>query len=404
MIGLHEGDCRPILKGLEDATVDCCVTSPPYFNMRDYGVKGQIGLEKTIASHVRVMVNVFREVRRVLKPQGTLWLNYGDSYAEGGRGGHRKSAGFHAHKSREGDLAGKRKRLVKGGVKPKDLIGMPWRIALALQADGWWLRSCIVWEKPSCMPESAKDRPTSSHEYIFLLAKKRRYYYDGAAIAEPRAADTNARYLRARGQDYAPPGQRAQAGPVVGARDNQVGVWGAGEGRKFGKAGVIEHNGAGPKDLLRDDMGLKPSTRFGRGAGWREADKGDRKTFRGGGKYAHNESFNPNGKVNQQNGNRDVEGETRNARTVWRISAAPTSVPHFATFPPELARRCILAGCPPKGTVLDPFSGWGTVGLEADRNQRNAILIELNPAYMKLARDRIHDDAPLLSNFQEAGA
>lgn len=402
MIELHEGDTRKLMAAMAPNSVDCIVTSPPYFNMRDYGVKGQIGLELSIDSHIRALVQVFNLAKRVLNPRGTLWLNYGDSYAEGGRGGHRKAMGFHSHRKRLGDFTGKRKRRPGGRIKNKDLLGMPWRLALALQAQGWWLRSCIIWEKPSCMPESAKDRPTVSHEYIFLLTKSRHYHYDWEAIAEPRAADTNARAARARNGTYAPPGQDPHNGELAARRHhNPVNGWQDGPGTHK----PLEHAAPkpGPKDVARDAMGLKPSTRFGRGAGWRE-EKGDRKTFRGGGKYVHGESFSPNGKANAQNGNRDPDGDVRNARTVWRIPAEPTPVAHFATFPTELARRCLAAGCPPGGTAFDPFGGYGTVPLVADRLQRHAIMHELNPAYIELARKRLIAECPLLCQVKVYGA
>lgn len=402
MIELHEGDTRQLMAAMAPNSVHCCVTSPPYFNMRDYGMKGQIGLEHSIDSHIRTLTQVFNLVHRVLRPDGTLWLNYGDSYAEGGRGGHRKAMGFHGHRKRVGDFTGKRKRRPEGRIKNKDLLGMPWRLALALQAQGWWLRSCIIWEKPSCMPESAKDRPTVSHEYVFLLTKSRHYYYDAEAIAEPRAADTNARYARARNGWYAPPGQKPHNGYAVAPRHhNPVAGWQDGPGAHS----PIEHSAPkpGPKDTARDDMGLKPSTRFGRGAGWRK-EKGDRKTFRGGGKYTQAESFTPNGKANTQNGNREPDGDTRNARTVWRIPAEPVSVAHFATFPTELVRRCLAAGCPAGGTAFDPFGGYGAVALVADRQQKHAILHELNPAYIELARKRLLAECPLLCEVKVYGA
>lgn len=249
---------------------------------------------------------------------------------------------------------------------------MPWRLALALQASGWWLRSCIVWEKPTAMPESVKDRPTVSHEYVFLLSKSRRYYYDWEAIAEPRVAT------------------RPHA---------TVNGWDTG----LGDHGTIAHNRPGPKDIARIAAGLKPSTRFGRGAGWRE-EKGDRKTFRGGGKYTHAESFSPNGKANVRSGNRNPDGDMRNARTVWRIPAEPTPVAHFATFPTELVRRCLAAGCPSGGTAFDPFGGYGAVALVADRQQKHAILHELNPAYIELARKRLIAECPLLCEVKVYGA
>lgn len=185
-----QGDALDILKGLADASVNCCVTSPPYFGLRDYGVADQIGLESTPDEYVACLVNVFREVRRVLSADGTCWLNLGDSFSKavtnnGGYSDKSTLAGFTsiATKGRVANEHGERKR-VDCGLKPKNLIGVPWRVAFALQADGWYLRSDIIWSKPNPMPESVTDRPTKAHEYIFLLAKSQKYYYDADAIAE----------------------------------------------------------------------------------------------------------------------------------------------------------------------------------------------------------------------------
>ncbi len=177
---LH-GDCRETLKTLNAGSVQCVVTSPPYFGLRDYGAPGQIGLEKTPAEYVAALVAVFAEVWRVLRDDGTVWLNLGDSYAGSGRGptGHN---GIGNHETRQGFHSPKVRDLE--GLKPKDLIGIPWRVAFALQDAGWYLRSDIIWAKPNCMPESVTDRPTRSHEYLFLLTKKPNYYYDADAIRE----------------------------------------------------------------------------------------------------------------------------------------------------------------------------------------------------------------------------
>jgi DNA modification methylase len=184
-IDIRTGDCREILPTLDAGSVHCCVTSPPYWGLRDYGVAGQLGLEATPEEYVEAIVAVFREVRRVLRDDGTLWLNLGDSYA-GARGGAQgKNSAF---LSREACVNGTRERgfdRVAPGLKPKDLVGIPWRVAFALQADGWWLRSDIIWSKPNPMPESITDRPTKAHEYLFLLAKSERYFYDAKAIAWP---------------------------------------------------------------------------------------------------------------------------------------------------------------------------------------------------------------------------
>src|SRR5690606_18145495 len=177
-----QGDVIETLRTLPDRIVHTCVTSPPYWGLRDYGVPGQIGLESTPEEYVKKMVEVFREVRRVLRDDGTLWLNLGDSYAGSGKGPSGKSAGVHATKDGRQTM---NNRVVPYGLKPKDLVGIPWRVAFALQADGWYLRSDIIWHKPNAMPESVKDRPIKAHEYIFLLSKSPRYYYDADAIREP---------------------------------------------------------------------------------------------------------------------------------------------------------------------------------------------------------------------------
>lgn len=199
-IEILQGDCRDVLGSLADGSINCCVTSPPYFGLRDYGVEGQLGLEPTPDEFVSAMVEVFREVRRVLRDGGTLWLNLGDSYAGSwgaqGRSGQlsdrsiisaQQIAAAAKKKSRTGSIP------PGSGLKPKDLVGIPWRVAFALQADGWYLRQDIIWHKPNPMPESVTDRCTKAHEYIFLFAKSERYYFDADAIKEPVAASTVSR-------------------------------------------------------------------------------------------------------------------------------------------------------------------------------------------------------------------
>ena len=303
-----QGDCRDLLKTLPDASVHCVVTSPPYFGLRDYGVDGQIGLEASPDAFVAEMVAVFREVRRVLRDDGTLWLNLGDSYnsgASGGLGG--STLGGGQNNQRVSNRSG---RGLVNAFKPKDLIGAPWRVAFALQADGWYLRQDIIWHKPNPMPESVTDRCTKSHEYVFLLSKSARYFYDAAAIAEP------AKY---------PGDNRSER------TDTRKAV---------------------------DPYCMDGGSRMRTGA---------------------------------------PTGETVNARSVWTIATQPFKEAHFATFPPDLAERCIKAGCPVGGTVLDPFGGAGTTGLVADRLQRSSILIELNPVYASMAKKRLEGDAPLFA-------
>lgn len=302
---LYTGDVLDVLKTLPDESVQTCITSPPYFGLRDYGMEGQIGLEPTIEDYVGKMVDVFSEVRRVLKDDGTLWLNLGDSYSSFKDKGVRQQT--LAGKSRTEPSGGKarnrdRAAMEACGLKNKDLIGIPWRVALALQADGWFLRQDIIWNKPNPMPESVTDRCTKSHEYIFMLAKSQRYYYDQGAIKEPQTTpmDTKAN------QSFGAPGGKAEA--VYGAKVS---------GDKWVPSGV------------------------------------------------------------------------RNKRSVWTVTTKPFAGAHFATFPPDLIRPCVLAGAPAGGVVLDPFSGSGTTGMVAVEEGRKHIGIELNPEYQELAVERI---------------
>lgn len=318
------GDCRVSLASMASASINCCVTSPPYFGLRDYGHDGQIGQETTHDDFVAHLVSVFREVRRVLKDDGTLWLNLGDSY--NAHPGQRKATDKSGAKQKTNmGSSGSPSRSV-AGLKPKDLIGIPWRVAFALQSDGWYLRQDIIWSKPNPMPESVKDRCTRSHEYIFMFSKSERYHYDAAAIAE------DAIYSGTTGQD------------ASGYKD----------AKKF--------NG-------------KHSDKR-RGHSRRHAGFNDR--------------WDAVSKAEQCSGK-------RNKRSVWNVATKPFAGAHFATFPPELIEPCILAGCPNGGFVLDPFGGAGTTGLVADRLGRSAVLCELNPDYVEIAKNRITGDAPLLN-------
>jgi DNA modification methylase len=344
---IHVGDCRALMQRMiaTGVRVNCIVTSPPYWGLRDYGVAGQFGLERTWLRHVARMRGTFRLARELLADDGVAWVNYGDSYntvrVNGGVGenstinGQRTQEEFRkasrAMKSRIAppDVDGPNRRLQRG-LKPKDLVGMPWRVAFALQGDGWYLRSDIIWHKPNPMPESILDRPTKAHEYVFLLSKSERYHYDATAIAEPATGNSHP-----RGDGVNPKARRN----VVPAG------WNTGGG---------SHSA---KDYARAKDGLKDSTKFGRGKAWRNK---------------QNESFS--GAV------ADVV-ETRNARTVWTIPSAPFAAAHFATFPRELVRRCILAGSRPGDTVFDPFMGSGTVAEVALSLGRHYIGCELNPEY-----------------------
>lgn len=335
------GDCRTLLATMEPESVQTCVTSPPYFGLRDYGHAGQIGLEPTPDAYVAELVAVFRAVRRALKDDGTLWLNLGDSYANDAKWGG-STSGKHVSALCGESGVGRNKRLT--GLKAKDLIGVPWRVAFALQADGWYLRSDIIWHKPNPMPESVTDRPTKSHEYLFLLSKEPTYYYDAAAIAEPLTESSIARL----GQ----PTLATQNGSdrVPGKTNGNMKAVG-----KYKSAeGVVD-----PQHRTKD--GLCGDKYIGTLAAC-------------------------------------VERGTRNARTVWTIATQPFKGAHFATFPPALIEPCILAGSKRGDMVLDPFGGAGTTGLVADRLGRDATLIELNPAYADMARHRIADDSPLFGD------
>ncbi len=212
-----QGDVLEKLREIPDESVDCVITSPPYWGLRDYGVEGQLGLEKTPEEYVAKMVEVFREVRRVLKKEGTLWLNLGDSYnGSGGAGGDYNKGGL-----KEGQPRYNGRNI--GSLKPKDLVGIPWRVALALQADGWYLRQDIIWAKPNPMPESVTDRCTKSHEYVFLMAKSPKYYFDGEAIKEKSVSETKERTRKTgEGQD-SKIGTKGSAGN--GGLRNKRSVW-----------------------------------------------------------------------------------------------------------------------------------------------------------------------------------
>lgn len=465
-IRLLSGDCREMLRSLPDRSVQMCVTSPPYFGLRDYGTgtwsggdpecahsvggqvqdnkapgaitsgvrpgvdawtcrhcgatrtDSQIGLEPSPDAFVAEMVAVFREVRRVLRDDGVLFLNLGDSYATSG--GH-TSVGVTT--AREGRANLDAQNMVKGyrptsgPIKPKDLIGIPWMVAFALRADGWWLRSDIIWHKPNPMPESVTDRPTTSHEHVFLLTKSSQYFFDAEAIAEPSSPNTHLRLS----QDLA----------------NQIGSFRANGGAKTN--GPMKAVG---KKASAPGSGIKHNTSYDAAV--------------------------------------CLPVASRNSRTVWTISTHSFSEAHFATFPPELAERCVKAGTSERGccsacgapwervitkgepdlehkrvsggdssgeyrgqsikdhdahgvqnasdvkrrilegmrektydwiptcscdaavvpcAVLDPFAGAFTSMLVADRLQRNGIGIELNPTYVAMAERRLRTDGGMFINL-----
>lgn len=332
---IHIGDCLNILPTLTEGSVQTCVTSPPYFGLRDYGVEGQIGLEPSPDEFVQALVEVFKEVRRVLRDDGTLWLNLGDSYTSGGR----RSRDVHSeNKGNVGAL--QLHRPTTGGVA-KNLLGIPWRVAFALQADGWFLRQDIIWHKPNPMPESVRDRCTKSHEYLFLLSKSERYYFDAAAIAEPLA--------EASIQRLSQPNLEEQAGShrVPGKTNGPMKAVGGSKRNTFART-TKETAG---------DHGQKPQHRP------------DREPV-------------------------DYGTGTRNKRSVWTVPTMPFREAHFATFPESLIEPCILAGSPAGGTVLDPFMGAGTTAVVAERLGRRWVGCELNPEYAAIAERRIHAVQP----------
>lgn len=363
------GDVFARLRQIPDNSIDCVVTSPPYWGLRDYGVEGQLGLEPTLAEHIETVVRYCAEVMRVLKPTGTFWLNYGDCYAASPNGRSAAdtkatgkddrafrdkpfstigSVGNHKTKrmSDRGGRWGGGNNPATGYLKAKDLCMVPNRIAIALQDAGWWVRSEIVWAKPNPMPESVTDRPATSHEKIFLLTKSARYFYAADAVRQGLADSSVARL--AQDIENQKGSNRAHAGGKTNGRMKAVG------GHKKIR-GLDPRHAAGDHDHTTIDT-------VGRGSrnlrNWEPAFASDQPE-------------------------------------VWKIATRPFSQAHFATFPPALAERCILAGCPEGGIVLDIFGGAGTTGLVANRLQRRSILIELNPEYAEIARARISGDAPL---------
>lgn len=281
---IHCGDALETLATLSDESVNCCVSSPPCFWQRDYDIDGQIGHEEVPEQYINKLVGVFREVKRVLRNDGTLWVNIGDSYAGSGKG--RNGDGTHCV-----SIVGRLQTPPSyPGMKPKDLIGIPWMLAFALRADGWYLRSDIIIHKVNTFPESVADRPTTSHEHLFLLSKSPKYYYDADAIREPQRDDLNGHYLG------------------------------------------------------------------------------------------------------------------RNRRTVWTVTAKPSSTGHYATFPPQIPETCLLAGSCESGVILDPFNGAGETGIQAMKHRRSYIGIEINPHYVDITTKRCKAEMKNLSKSQSKAA
>jgi DNA modification methylase len=321
------GDCRETMRrwAQEGVKVQTCVTSPPYYGLRDYGHDGQIGLEETPEEYIANMVEVFRCVKDILADDGTLWVNIGDSY--NGSGGQGTKPNIMSREAAEGRGG---KAIKVDGIKPKDLIGIPWMLAFALRADGWYLRQDIIWHKPNPMPESVQDRCTKAHEYIFLLSKSPKYYYDHEAIKEPALDVSLARMQR-------------------GVSDSHKNVNGA--------PGQTPHSMNKPRPNMKNVQpdGQTPN------------------------------SFH----VRRQNGEADEVYENRNKRSVWTVTTKPYEGAHFAVFPSDLIEPCILAGAPVGGIVLDPFMGSGTTAQVAQNLGRQYMGCELNPDYKPLQDKRL---------------
>lgn len=374
------GDALEQLRTLPDESVQTCVTSPPYWGLRDYGgVEGQIGLEPTSAEFIGRLLEVFRAVRRVLRPDGTAWVNLGDTYTYasagwgGGVGENSTINGSAQHASRQAREKLKNRVI---GVKAKDKLGIPWRVAFALQDDGWWLRSDIVWHKPNPMPESVRDRPTVAHEFVFLLSKAEQYFYNTPAARERCVVGA------AHPRRSAATIEAAQAGRAARHSDAQRVAKQAARAFSAKRATGVEKRQteySAEEAAARGAKGKSAASgRMGREPGWRQK---------------NNDRFNA-----------AVTAlvEFRNWRDVWTIPTQPSSLEHFAAFPEELARRCIVAGSREGDTVLDPFAGTGTTGIVAIQEGRRFVGIELNPAYAAMAEQRSREVTPSL--FLAGGA
>jgi len=375
---IHHGDCIAVMRTMDAASVQCVVTSPPYWGLRDYKVDGMIGLEETLDEYLAKMLDVFREVKRVMRPDGTLWLNLGDAYAGGGRGGNPNESAHRKQASNQGSLV--MPSPIPQGLKPKDLCGIPWRVALALQADGWWLRSDIIWHKPNPMPESVTDRPTKSHEYMFLLTPSARYFYDAEAVRTPLVygantssapqGDWNARRAGEEKVDgkwsrTKPPTRKpGYMGPDAGA--NLRDVWTIPT-----EAFPGAHFATFPRKLVEPCLKAGTSAKGccpECGTPWRRLVNKHRVPTRPG----IDNVIDDTGMANRDAGRHVTETKT----VGWKPG-------------------CICnAGEPVPCTVFDPFAGSGTVGVVAKQMGLEFIGIELNPDYAGMARKRIANPEP----------
>lgn len=360
------GDCREVLRELPDESVHCVVTSPPYFGQRSYlpdshaDKPHEIGAEASPEIYVTSLVAVFRECRRVLRDDGVLWLNLGDTYAVSGRGGNPASGPYQKQATNAGSIV-QGIDLTGASLKPKDLIGIPWMTAFALRSDGWYLRGDHVWGKPNGMPESVGDRPVRGHEIVFLLSKSRHYWYDQGAVRTAPKASTITRLA----QDTAAQSGsvRANGGDKTNGRMKAVGnssLTGSAHGRH-------ELGEALPMRERRDKQRGHSRRHAGFNERWDQMERDDQ------------------------------TAPGANLRSIWWVAPAQFKDSHYAVMPDLVAEICIRSGCPLGGTVLDPFGGAGTTGLVADRLGRSAVLIDLNPNHVELAARRIRNDAGLLA-------
>lgn len=336
---IYNESCLVGLKKLADESVDCIITSPPYWMLRDYGIEGQFGLEETPEEFIRIQVGVFRECKRILKNDGTLWCNIGDSYAN--KASNKTPDQVNGKTStitgRESQLqSAKTGNKIVGDLKPKDLVGIPWMLAFALRSDGWYLRQDIIWAKPNPMPESVTDRCTKSHEYIFLLSKSEKYYYDADSIREQRQSDEDSNIFR--------------GGAYVG--------------------GNIDNSTIGKRTVVGNKKIKVPG-------GWDTASGG-------------HGTINREGRTSSEYQEVELK-EGRNKRSVWIVAPQPFPQAHFATFPEKLITDMIKAGCRPGGIILDPYMGAGTTALVARKLNRNYIGFEINPEYIEIANKRLND-------------
>jgi DNA modification methylase len=443
---LHCGDALAVLKTMETESIHCCVTSPPYYGLRNYGIDGQIGLEETPAEYVAKLVEVFREVRRVLRKDGTCWLNLGDTYcstAPGTMGDPLRQSGILAGVRTETAAARQKfRQKTPSGLKPKDLIGIPWKIAFALQADGWWLRQDIVWSKPNPMPESVKDRCTKSHEYIFLLTKSERYFFDNAAILEPLAGKPHAPGNKGKPTVDQIRGIHASKGMSGHYREPER-IWGAAEGRNKRSVWTVAtkpfksaHFATMPTALV------EPCILAGCPAAGKRCDCAELILTPTGSVESLDPSMSTgragmNRKRGSNEGTRSISryqqrqyaAQVRASSFLGRMKEeAGPALAHYIRMdrsgarplPPDLLDAWIARGwlqpvttvcdCPVElgGIVIDPFAGSGTTGIVAMQHGRCFVGIELNPEYVALAQKRYDDSnaprASLAAIFLETGS